>query len=132
MSVIKIAMLAVMGVTLALIIKQWKSDFLPLLRISLTLLFATLIIAAASPLVEYIRTLTADGGIGEYTSVLLDALGIAVLSEVCASICRECGENGIAVGVELAGKIEILLLSLPLMSKLLSMAEGLLALGGAA
>ncbi len=131
MSIIKIAMLAVTGVTLALIIKQWKSDLLPLLRIALTLLFATLILGAASPLVEYIRALTDDGSIGEYTSVLLDALGIAVLSEICASICRESGENGIAVGVETAGKIEILLLSLPLMNKLLAMAEELLSLGGA-
>ena len=59
---------------------------------------------------------------------LLKALGIAVLTQCCAELCRESGESGVANGVELAGKVEILLLALPLIAEILSTARELLSL----
>ncbi len=130
MSAVKISMLAVMGLVLILIVKQWKSDLLPLLRMGITILFATLMLRAVTPLLDTLGHLTEAGGIGSYTGTLLDALGIAVLCEICSGICRDAGESGIASGVELAGKVELLLLSLPLIEKVLSAARELIELGG--
>ena len=54
---------------------------------------------------------------------------VAVLTHICGEICRSCGENAAAAGVELGGKAEILLLSLPLIRKILSVAGELFGLG---
>ena len=129
MTTLKFCMLAVTGVAAAMIVKQWKSDFLPLIRLARGLLFGVAVITAAAPLVSYLSDLTGTGGISQYATVLMKALGIAVLTQCCSEICRECGESGAASGVELTGKVEILLLCLPLINEILSAAEKLLTLG---
>ncbi len=121
-------MLAVTGVCAAMIVKQWKNDFLPLLRLSLALLFAIAAVNTASPLVSCLSGLSRWDGIGGYAEIMIKALGIAVLTQCCSELCRECGENAAATGVELTGKVEILLLCLPLMGDILSVAENLLTL----
>lgn len=129
MTTLKFCMLAVTGVAAAMIVKQWKSDFLPLIRLALCLLFGIAVVTAATPLISYLSDLTGMGGISQYATVLMKALGIAVLTQCCSEICRECGESGAASGVELTGKVEILLLCLPLINEILAAAEKLLTLG---
>lgn len=118
-------MLAITGVSAAMILKQWKADYLPVLRLALSLLFAVAAITAATPAIAFLRELTEESSASEYAGVLLRALGIAVLTQSCSDICKECGESGIAGGVELIGKVEILLLSLPLIREILSAAREL-------
>ncbi len=129
MTGLKFCMLAITGTAAAMIVKQWKSDLLPLLRLAVTVLFGIAAVSAAAPLVSYINTLTESGGVSAYAVILMKALGIAILTQICADICRECGESGAAAGVELTGKIEILLLCLPLMNEILTAAQNLLSLG---
>lgn len=126
----KICLVAVTGVCLCVIVKQWKSDFLPLLRLALTVLFAGAVLSLASPLVAYLRELTTATGLSAYAAFLVKALAIAILTQCCSDICRDAGESGVASGVELAGKTEILLLCLPLIGEIFSVAKELLALTG--
>lgn len=128
MSTVQICLLAITGVTLAVLIRQWKTEFAPLLRLALTVLFASTAIAMATPLVAYIQALTEVAGASGYAEFLFKALGISVLTQCCAALCRECGESGVADGVELAGRVELLLLALPLIEEILSTVRELLAL----
>lgn len=128
MSTVQICLFAVTGVTLAVLVRQWKNEFLPLLRLALAVVLAAAVIAMSAPLVAYIRTLTEDAGVPGYAEFLLKALGLTVLTQCCAELCRESGESGVANGVEIAGKVEILLLALPLIGEILSVARELLSL----
>ena len=130
MTLTKVCMLAVLGICACTVIKQWKSDFLPLLRLSLVLVLGTVLITSATPVLAFVRTLTESTHASPYTELLFKALGIAILTQICSDICRECGESALSGGVELTGKLEILLLSLPMVSEILSMAEQLLSMGG--
>lgn len=123
-------MLAATALVLALLVKQWKSDFLPFVRLAVAIGFAILVITSAAPIVEYIEELIGNTAASEYVTILLKALGVAVLTQCCCEICKECGENGIATGVELVGKIELLLLALPLIHNILSLAKELFSIGG--
>lgn len=125
----KICLVAVTGVCLCVIVKQWKSDFLPLLRLALTVVFAGAIISLSVPLVSYLREMTSQTGLSEYAALLVKALGIAILTQCTSDICRDAGESGVANGVELAGKAEILLLCLPLLGEIFASVKELLALG---
>lgn len=125
----KLCMAGVAAVSVAVILKKWNADFLPLLRLAATVLFAGVILSMSAPLFSYLKQLTDTAGIAPYAVFLLKALGIAVLCAVCADICRDAGESGIGAGVELAGKIEILILCLPLLNELLSTAKALFAMG---
>lgn len=132
MTLTKVCMIAVLGISATAIVKQWKSDFLPLVRLALTLTLGALILGAATPILSFFRVLSEESGNAAYTVILFKALGIALLTQVCADICRESGESGLSAGVELTGKVEILLLALPLMEELLSVAQSLFEMGGGA
>lgn len=131
MSAIQLCMLAVLGIAVLLILKEWRAALLPLARIALVLVFGFALLKSASPSLLYLKELAQIDGIATYGTLLFKALGIAVLTQICAQMCRECGEGGIAVGVEAVGKTELLLLCIPLFEEILSFAQELLQLGGA-
>ena len=126
---LRICLLAVTALTLAMLIRQWKADFIPFVRLAIALVFSFLLISSATPLVSFLKNLLENTVASEYTSVMLKALGVAILTQCCSDLCKECGENGISTGVEMAGKIEILLLSLPLINDILTLAKELLTIG---
>ena len=130
MDSLRVCMVAMLALSAAMILKEWKSDLVPLLRMGAMVLIAVFLLNAISPLVEFLKELTELSGVTEYTSFLFRALGVAFLTQCCADLCRECGESGIATGVELAGKGEILILSLPLIEEILATARALLSIGG--
>ena len=103
---------------------------MPMVRTALCLTLTVGAISTASPLVAFLSELIKNDAVSSYAELLLKALGIAVLTQCCSELCRECGEGSAGSGVELIGKIEILLLSLPLINEILESARSLLALGG--
>lgn len=56
---------------------------------------------------------------------VLRSLGIAVVAGCGADVCRDLGQDSVASGIELAGKAEIMLVCLPLITELLSLARSL-------
>ena len=120
-------MLAVAGITAMAVIKRWNGDFLPLLRIALLLLLMGAVSTWLAPLVAYLKNLTEASGMNEHATLLFKALGIAWLTQTCADLCRESGEGGAATGVELAGRIQLLLLCLPLLDQILEITKKLLS-----
>lgn len=117
---------ALLAVTAILLLREWKSALVPGVRLSATLLLVGAAVALLAPILEKTRTLMSCSGAGEYGGVMLRALGIALLSELTATFCRDLGENGVGEGVEMLGKVEILLLCLPLVEKVLELAKELL------
>ncbi len=59
---------------------------------------------------------------GKYVVVLCKALGIVWLTHSACEICKTVGEAGLAGYMELAGRIELVTLSLPLWKSLLELA----------
>ena len=130
MTSFKICMLALTGVAAATVVRHWKGDWMPLVRTALYLMLTGCAISTARPLVSFLSELIDNDNVTPYATLLLKALGIAALTQCCAELCRECGEASAGNGIELIGKIEILLLSLPLVNEILEGARTLLSLGG--
>ena len=125
----RVCLLAIPVLVLLLTVKSWKADFLPLVRIATAVTVGALLLTATQPLVAYFQELTRESAASEYADLLFKALGVAILTQCCSEIARECGESGLATGVELVGKLEILLLSLPLLREILSLAGELMEIG---
>ena len=82
-----------------------------------------------SPIISYVRELADMGestGLASSVEFMLRVLAVAVTSHVSATVCRDCGEGSIGGYVELGGKIEIILLSLPFVKNMIEMTAGLL------
>lgn len=79
----------------------------------------SIIIIFVSPIAETIHDIYEKAGAGEeYLTVLFKALGICYLAQFAGDLCRDSGENALASQAELAGKIALLILALPLFNSL--------------
>lgn len=124
----KICAVALIVIGAAAIIKQVSAGFSIPLRASALMVFAALLLISARPAVEYLNELSAAVGFSKYAAVILKGFGVALLCHGCASVCRDCGETTVASCVELAGKIEIFLLCVPLINDLLEVVQDLIYL----
>ncbi len=123
--IIKILGVAIMCACVAAVIKSTNKDFGSIVKVVSAAILAGGVIICASPLIEFITDISEGSQINTYLSVMLKALGIAFLTHICASVCRDCGEQTIAGYAELAGKIEMLIISLPLIEDLIKISEDL-------
>ena len=121
---------AAVGLTALLLLRAYKPEWAPFLRMAVTVVALGLTVALASTVLTYITDLASATGAleGEEWSLLLKALGVAFLTETAASVCRDSGETGLATWVETAGKLEILLLSFPLIRTVMDTVTELLGM----
>jgi len=113
---------AIICVICATLVKGFKSEIHIAVKIAACVLISSAAVLMLSPLLDYINTLAEKTLVADLFSLLLKALGITLLCKICGDICRDCGENAIASGVETVGKIELLILCIPLLEKILTSA----------
>ena len=130
MTVLKLCMVALLVLTSTTVIRSWKSDFVPLVRIGAVVLCGSLLIASAKPLLSLITDLGNGSGTAQYLETILKGLGIVILTQISSDICRDSGEGTLAGHIETVGKVELLLLCIPLIRQILSIAQKLLDMGG--
>ncbi|MBQ7112964.1 MAG: stage III sporulation protein AD [Clostridia bacterium] len=61
----------------------------------------------------------------EYLKAMVKVLGIAYLAQFAADLCRDAGESAVAGKVELAGRVMILAISLPILGAILELVSGI-------
>ncbi len=113
-------------VILCVILKQVKPEFLPLARVSGTVLILLTVVPVLWNSISSVGALLTDEGVEPYARVMLRALGVSLLTKVCCDVCHDTGESALANGVELAGKAVILLLCVPLIEEILGYAAKIL------
>ena len=70
----------------------------------------------AAPALEEVRALFERAGIeAAYVSVLLRTTAAALVTRLCADLCRDGGSQSLAAAVETAGALAVLLIALPLL-----------------
>lgn len=129
MDVISITGMAIVGTVLAVLLGQYKPEYRMLVSLATGTVILLVVVESAVPLFEQLETLLdATKMPREYLSILLKSLGICFLTQLASDTCKDAGESAIASKVEIAGKITVLLLSLPLFSQILSVAGSLFTL----
>ena len=122
----KICACALIGAVCAMTLKSSAKN------IALTVaLFSSLIIIGAviinfSGAIKTLTDIMKDSNMTNYGKIMLKSLGIGIVVNTVEGICRDVGETSISNGVELAGKIEILLICLPVITEMLSLIKELL------
>ncbi len=85
------------------------------------------VIARLSGAIETLNGIMRAGNMTYYGTVMLKALGVGIVVNTVGSICRDMGEGTISSVVELAGKVEIVLICLPIITETLSLIKELLS-----
>ena len=126
---VKVCLFSLLFTVVGVLIKQIRPDFSPLIRIAGTVAVSSAVLSLILPMISYIRSLIDGVSLGEYGDIIIKALGIALITQICADICRDSGEGSAAAGIELIGRLEILLLCFPMLERLLSSVREVMSWG---
>ena len=114
---------AVLGVLL----RQYRPEFSMVLSVLCGVGVLLWVIQELTPVLLKIRELgelsLPDNLGGE---ILMKSLGVCLVTQVACDICRDVGESSIAARLETAGKAAMLLLALPVFTRLLDQALSLI------
>lgn len=77
----------------------------------------------------YFGIKTENAFLGEALSVMIKALGIALVGRLGSDVCRECGEGGLSQGIDAVTGIVIFSLSLPILGQILDFASEVMQKG---
>ena len=123
---LRVSGLAILAAVVCIILKQLRVEFAPFVRIGATALILLLLLPVMEQVIGEFGELIGNQAVEPYATVMLRALGISLLCRITSDVCRDAGEAGLASGVEMAGKLLILLLCLPLIRQILSYASEIL------
>lgn len=126
MDILKLCGVAILVTVVFCIVRTWNPSFDIALKLSSSVFFLGILAVAASPILRELSSMMASSALADQSQTLLSAVGIALLTGTVSEICRDCKEGAVAGYVELAGRLEILLLCLPLLAEILGVVEGLL------
>lgn len=125
--ILKICAIAMVGIILIALIKTYKPEF----TVEIIICVSVIILwAAADSLIyafTYMKNLYGQLSYGKaYFPVIIKALAIAYLTEFTASLCEDAGQKSIGTKVELAGKIAIFFVAIPVFTSLLDLLTSLM------
>ncbi len=117
-------------VTAAVLCRLLEADAAPLRALLAIAAAALVFLKTAEPLgtvISGIRSIFSESGADEeYLRILIKGLGICYITELACGMCRDCGENALASQLLLAGKISLLVISLPMFGALIDIVRSLL------
>ena len=113
-------------VTAALILQREHKDWAVMLIVFATVLFFSYSLVRLEVVVGFLKDIWGDIPVDRKLMLpLLKMLGISYAAELASSICADAGHPSIGNQVELFAKLSIVVLSLPGLSYLLQMLEGI-------
>ena len=125
----KICGIALVCAITALLLGRYGGEFVGPIRIAGGVLIFGVLLLGVSETLASIRALFEGRHVDRYIDLMFRALGLCFLSTVCSNLCRDCGETAVAGGVEIAGKLAIVVLCLPLVEEMMQIASELLQMG---
>ncbi|MCL2056999.1 MAG: stage III sporulation AC/AD family protein [Oscillospiraceae bacterium] len=127
MSIAAVIGAGLIAAILCVLLRRERPEFALLLSLAAGAFVLFALFGEIADIIGRVRAmLTASIIPGEYLSVLLRAMGICLLTQIACDTCRDAGESAIAAKLEMAGKIAVLAVSLPLFEQVLAVARRLI------
>ncbi len=126
MNIFGICAAIICAAIIAIIIKQYKPEMSVMITLCVTAGALLVIMPFVDEIFFFIKKISAVVEENGAVKPLIKALGTAFVAELSYDICYDCGEAAMAKKIELAGKIAIIIISLPLANEFLRIISGLL------
>lgn len=127
MDILKICLIAIITLIVILIVKPQMANMAVFITIISGVIMFMMIMPTLKEVLTSILDIVSMLDIGiEHIGVILKIIGISYICEFCSQICSDAGENAIASKIELAGKVVIMFISIPIITKLLGLITSLM------
>ncbi len=124
MDIIKLCGIAIIAAIFNIMIRRERPEFAFAVSTVSGVILLLCAVSALSPVLDFIRemSLSVSQDYVGYFSLMMKALGVSVIVSAASDSCRDMGETGAAKKLEFAGKAQLLLLALPLLRDISSLA----------
>jgi stage III sporulation protein AD len=128
---VDIFQIVIWGITASVILLVIRRER-PELALAFSLVAGVSILLAVLPslttVISAFSDIASESGVGPlYFGIILKVVAISYIADLGASICRDADENLIASRIEMAGKILILVYSIPIIQGIVELIRTLLA-----
>lgn len=128
MSAVQICALGIISVVAVILLRDSGAPHPESIVLILGVIVLFRVTEGLSQVISFVLNVSEGTEVSRYVKILVKAAGIAYVIDFAAGLCREAGEGGIASYVEMAGRCEIVLLTLPIAKELIEISFGMLNL----
>jgi stage III sporulation protein AD len=122
MEILQIVGLGVVATVLIAVLKTQRPELAVQVSIMTGIVVFLMIASKLAAVIEVLDSFTRKVNIDTaYLSTVLKIIGIAYIAEFGAEVCKDAGESAIASKIELAGKVVIIVLAVPIITSLLDL-----------
>lgn len=112
--------IGLIGGVLSITVKQYKKEYALLVGLATVVVILFFTVDTLKTAIEQITLITEKSGVdARYFTAVIKVVGVAYVTQFASEILRDGGESAIALKVELAGKVFILGLTLPIVTEFL-------------
>jgi stage III sporulation protein AD len=120
--ILQIIGLAIVATVIIAVLKVQRPEIAIQISIAAGIIVFVMILGKITAVIELLNSYADKVNIDTiYLSTLLKIIGIAYIAEFGAEVCKDAGEGAIASKVELAGKVVIIVLAVPIITSLLDL-----------
>ena len=119
--------LGIVAAIIAVVLKQHRPEFALMVSVGAGVLILGGVLVGMLPVISQIRQIFSATAVPQqYIQILFQALGLCFVTQIACDACKDAGESAIGAKIELAGKISVLVISLPLFTQVLDIVRMLL------
>ncbi|MEL7657040.1 MAG: stage III sporulation protein AD [Bacillota bacterium] len=127
MDIFQIAAIGLCGVVISSLVKGYKPEFATYTVIATVIVIFLMILYKLTSVFEFLGAIYNQVSYGKnFFPIILKVLAVAYIADFTAQICRDSGESAIAGKVELAGKVMIFYLAIPVMMSVMELINKML------
>lgn len=127
MELFKIVGIGLITCIACLIVRQVKPDVASIIMIAGGVVILLMVVDYVVQIFDVFKVIIDKTGLtSNLFSIVLKIVGVGYLTEFAANICSDTGCNSLADKILLAGKILILVMSLPIVTNIVEIVVGLL------
>lgn len=120
MDIVHIVLLGIITSVIYIILNQVNPSFAFFISLVASLIILVLVVNQIGSILYLLKTLGEKAQInGMYMDTILKIIGIAYIAELGVNLTKDAGLGSVAAKIELAGKIFILVLAVPIITALI-------------
>lgn len=120
MDIAKIAGVAIIGMLLSVMLRSKNPAAAALVALGSALVMTAMTLGGFESIFSGFSELIEAGGIEpQYYKSVIKVIGVAYFTDIISGLCRDAGEGAVAAKLEIAGRVTVLMLTLPVVTRLM-------------
>lgn len=119
MEIMRVVGVGLVGVLMATMLKRERPEWHLIVLVVTGVMVLVIVLSSMAEVINAFGTLLSEGGVdGSLFAGVLKIVGIGYLTEYGAAVCADCGATSVGNKIQLAGKVAVFLMGLPIITAL--------------